>query len=72
MKEGEPVKQYRALAGLSYPATKKDLDLCIKGQAHERREVEPGEIVSDIPSVSLPWLLEDGRIEEVTDGSLRS
>lgn len=67
MKEGEPVKKYRALTGLSYPATKHDLALCLKGKPHERREVARGEVVSDIPALSLPWLLEDGRIEEVKD-----
>lgn len=66
MKEGEPVKKYRALTGLSYPATERDLDLCLKGQPYQRREVASGEVVSDIPAVSLPWLLADGRIEEVS------
>lgn len=64
--------KYRALVGLSYPASAKDLALRLKGQPCTFRRVEPGEIVDDIPEMSLPWLIGDGRIEEVADGDLRS
>ena len=72
MKAGEPVKQYRALVGLSYPASRKDLSLCKEHKPHARREVSPGEIVNDIPQESVGWLLEDGRIKEVTHGEVRT
>lgn len=64
--------KYRALVGLSYPATEKDVNLRLKGKPCEWKHVAPGEIVTDIPEMSIPWLLEDGRIEEVTHGDLRS
>lgn len=38
---------YRVLAGLNYPG----------------KRVEAGEVVSDIPKSSIPWLLESGVIE---------
>ncbi len=66
------MKRYRALVGLSYPASKKDLALCLEGKDYERREVKEGEVADDIPSESIPWLLTDGSIEEVTGGDLRS
>ena len=68
--KGEPMKQYRALRGLTYPATKKDQALRMAGRPHEWKRVEPGEAV-DNWNVSIPWLLDDGRIEEVNDGDIR-
>lgn len=48
---------YRVLRGLNYiPA----------GQVVEKR-VEAGEIATDLLAVSIPWLLEDGLIEPVSD-----
>lgn len=41
---------YRALTGLNYPPDKR---------------VEAGDIVSDLPEKSVPWLLKDGFIEDV-------
>lgn len=66
------MKTYRALVGLSYPASDKDLKLCLDKKEHKRKEVEAGEIVSDIPDVSVPWLLAKGRIEEVDSGEVRA
>lgn len=66
------MKQYRALVGLTYPASVKDLAKRKAGQPCAWKEVEAGEIVTDIPGDSIPWLLADGRIEEVTNGNLRS
>ena len=58
-------QKYRALVGLSYPAGAADLRLCLEKKPHKRKEVEPGEIVNDIPLQSIDWLLEDKRIEEI-------
>jgi len=66
------MKQYRALVGLSYPATAKDVKLRLQGKQCAWKDVEPGEIVDDIPAMSVDWLLADGRIEEVDDGNLRA
>lgn len=44
-------KQYRVLTGLDYPRGKR---------------AEPGEIKDDLPTSSIPWLLEQGHIEEVS------
>lgn len=60
-------KLYRALVGLSYPTTDADI---AKAKRHEevvRKEVEAGDVVSDIPPCSVPWLLEQGLIEGVTE-----
>ena len=50
------MKRYRALVGLSWET-----------KAGTRR-VEPGEVVTGIPSHSVPWLLEQGCIEPVSKG----
>lgn len=50
-------RYYRVLTGLNYP-----------GKRGEKR-VEPGEIVSDIPSASLEWLLSRGCVEKVKEES---
>lgn len=42
--------KYKVLIGLNYGDTRR----------------EPGDIVSDIPKQSIPWLLEQGAIEVVT------
>ena len=66
-------KFYRALVGLSYPTEKAILDRIIKGEKvpfaeRNSKEVSAGEIVSDIPDISIHWLLEQHKIEEVKDG----
>ncbi|WP_433519043.1 hypothetical protein ACQP2T_28100 [Nonomuraea sp. CA-143628] len=55
-------KQYRALVGLDYPG---------RGRGEERR-AEPGDVVDDLPKTSVPWLVEQGAIEEVTDDGVRA
>lgn len=32
--------------------------LCLIGMNYGQRRIEPGEIVSDVPKQSIPWLLE--------------
>ena len=49
-KKTEPKKAYRVLRGLSWGKDKR---------------AEPGEERKDIPASSIPWLLEQGHIEEV-------
>lgn len=64
--------RYRALVGLSYPT---DPDVVRRLQAGERvspeelrlRHVDRGEVVDDIPEVSVSWLLQTGAIEPVTE-----
>lgn len=48
-------KRYRVLVPLVYPAESGPGD----------RRAAPGEVVSDIPAQSVPWLLAAGYIEEV-------
>lgn len=50
------MKQYRVLTGLNYPT-----------KAGEQR-AEQGDVVSDLPAKSVPWLLEQGHIEPAEDG----
>lgn len=64
------VPSYRALVGLNYPTAPDIIARLLRGENvpfEERgeRRVEAGEIVSDIPAASIPWLLEAGEIEEV-------
>lgn len=49
-------KRYRVNVGLDYEA---------KGKP---RRAEPGDVVDDIPAASLPWLTEQGYVEEASDG----
>lgn len=61
--------KYRALVGLSYPADPKVIARIEKGEIvpwEERgiKRVEEGDVVTDIPASSVPWLLEQGLIEE--------
>jgi hypothetical protein len=69
MKEGEPMKKYRALTGLTYPASKADVELRVAGKECKWRDVAVGEVVDDIPPVSIPWMLDLGKIEEVKEVS---
>ena len=45
---------YKVLTGLSYPPD---------------RRAEAGDIVDDLPSKSIKWLLNNGHIEEITGSS---
>ena len=66
-----PVTRYRVLRGLSYPSDPKITERIIAGDhdipmAERKMERhEPGEIVDNVHPLSVPWLLEDGVIEEV-------
>lgn len=42
--------KYRVLVGLSYPPD---------------RRAEPGDIIDDLPSKSIKWLLEQGAVEVI-------
>lgn len=55
-------KQYRALVGLDYP----------RGGRGPDRRAEPGDVVDDLPKTSVPWLLEQGAIEEVSGDGVRT
>lgn len=66
-------KRYRALRGLSYPTDPRVIKRIRSGERvpwEERKvkEVEAGEVVDDIPAVSVPHLLANGIIEEVEEG----
>lgn len=67
---------YRALAPLSYPTDPRIVARLLAGDtvpfAQRRlRHVARGEVVADIPAVSVPWLLEQSLIEEVPHGEVR-
>lgn len=49
--------KYRVLMGINYPPNKR---------------AEPGEIVSDLPITSIPWLIDNKVIELVQEGSENS
>lgn len=55
-------KQYRVLVGLDYP----------RGGRGPDRRAEPGDVVDDLPKTSVPWLLEQGAIEEVSGDGVRT
>ena len=64
----ETKKRYRALTGLHYPATAKDVAAKKAGKPFTVKDVNAGEVVSDIPPESIGWLLDGGHIEDVTNG----
>ena len=49
-------KQYRVLRGVEY------MDRSGKKKRHE-----PGTVTSELPKDSLPWLIEQGHVEEIGD-----
>lgn len=51
----ESAPKYRLKVGLSYPGSR-------PGKTIDR---DAGDVVEDIPTRSLPWLIEQGLIEEV-------
>lgn len=66
--------KYRAIQGINAPVDQKEgqriVDAIKAGkplseEERKMRYTEPGKIVPYIPEVSLPWLLEQGAIEEV-------
>lgn len=62
--------KYRVLTGLTYPPpaiVKRLLDgETIPMERRQLRRADVGEVVSDIPSTSVDWLLEQGKIERVS------
>lgn len=50
------MKTYLVLVGLNYP---------VKGGKEKR--AEPGDVITDLPTKSIPWLLDNGYIEPVED-----
>jgi hypothetical protein len=54
-------KKYRVVAGLDYP-----------GKGGKDKRAEPGDVVDDLPAKSVPWLLKQGAIEEVSSGGVRA
>ena len=68
------MKKYKVLIDLFYPTDPKILKALVTGEnlpmkGRWMKHVKAGSIVSDIPAVSIPGLLEAGRIEEVKDGA---
>ena len=68
---------YRACVGLTFPTDPEIHARLVAGEDipwEERKltRVEPGELTSEIPASSIPWLLDQGLIEvyadEVDDG----
>jgi len=64
--------RYRVKVGLNYPtdpAIDKRLRAGEEIPWEERglRRVEPGDVVDDLPALSIPWLLRDGLIEDATE-----
>ncbi|MFI7707608.1 hypothetical protein [Nonomuraea sp. NPDC049480] len=55
-------KQYKVLAGLNYTP---------KGRGEERR-ADAGDVVDDLPTKSVGWLVEQGAIEEVSGDGVRA
>lgn len=69
--KSEPTpKRYRALTGISYPTDPEIIKRIQAGESvpfEERgnKEVPAGQVVDDVPAVSVPWLIEQGLIELV-------
>lgn len=56
------MKRYRVMVELEYPTP---ATFALPRDKWVRKTATAGAIVSDIPAVSIPWLLEQGLIEEV-------
>ena len=54
--------KYKAMTGLTYPTNPS-----APRDEWLYKEVRQGEVVDDIPKQSVPWLLEQGLIQEVSD-----
>lgn len=65
--------KYRALVGLTYPTDEGVIARLLKGDQipfDERGDmvtVAPGKLADGLPACSVPWLLEQGCIEAVSD-----
>jgi len=63
-------KRYKVLIEVDYPTDPKMIERLLAGEVvpaeEQLREFHAvGEVVSDVPACSVPWLLEAGAIEEV-------
>lgn len=61
----KPTGRYQVLTELSYPKTDDGVRRAQKGEMLDRSEMKVaavGTIATDIPEVSIPWLLEAGHI----------
>lgn len=56
------MKKYRVLVEITYPTP---ATMLLPRDQWVRKTAAVGAIVSDIPATSIPWLLEQGQIEEV-------
>lgn len=56
------MKRYRVLVEITYPTP---ATFALPRDKWVRKTAPVGSIVSDIPAISLPWLLDQGQIEEV-------
>lgn len=56
------MKRYRVLVEIDYPTP---ATFSLPRDKWVRKIAAVGSVVSDIPAVSIPWLLEQGQIEEV-------
>jgi hypothetical protein len=68
------MNKYRAITGVNAPVDEKEANRIAaaikagKPLSQEERKMqytEPGDIIPFVPAVSVPWLLEQGLIEEV-------
>ena len=60
--------EYLVKTGLTYPVGEANIKRAKAGKMDavtEWKRAEVGDVVGDIPDVSLPWLLKKGAIEEV-------
>jgi len=64
-------QRYRILTGLNYPTSPSLVRHLSAGGAWPESAVlaraVPGDVVDDLPAVSIPWLLAAGAIEPVTE-----
>jgi len=71
MNGGRMKSRYRVLVGLTYPDGDKNVGLARHGRLNDVtawKRAEVGDVVNDIPVVSISWLLAAGKIESVEDG----
>lgn len=65
---GKGKNRFRVLKGINYPTDPEILRRLRAGENipwpdRQMRRAEPGDVVDDLPTASVPWLLEDGAIE---------
>lgn len=70
--EGPPDNKRYGITYYTDPAVIRRLAAGVKVPVDERgpsKRAEVGDIVTDLPAVSIPWLLEGGYLEPVEDAS---